>query len=165
MRPLCPTHNGRCRVACYRGTDSCHILAFALDLLHPSKRPSILYGLVNMGEFAAAVVFDGEAFGPAFADGHGVAGVLVVEGLLGAAVVSDFAVGAGVAIDVAGRIGPTVIHAILLYGLEVNLDADAWLFWNSVIAAAKLDGVGQQLALPDVHAGNGRPLALGTDRA
>ena len=165
MRPLCPTHNGRCCVACYRGAGLCHVFAFALDLLDPSQRPPILHGLVNLGELAAAVVFDGEAFRAAFADGHGVAGVLVVEGLLGAAVVGDFAVGAGVAIDVAGRIDPTVIHAILLYGLEVNLDAEAGLFWNSVVAAAKLDGVGQQLALPDIHAGNGRPLALGADRA
>ena len=85
----------------------------------------VLDRVVDFGEGAGVVVFDGDAFGAGFADGHGVAGVFVVQCLFAAAVVGDFATRAGITVEMARRIDPTIIDPIFFYDLGIDFDAQA----------------------------------------
>jgi len=88
-----------------------------------------------------------------------------VQGLFAAAVVGDFAIGAGIAVDVARRIDPAVIDLVSFYDLGVDFDAKAGFFRHPIIAAAQLDRLGDKLASPDIHTSDSGPFGHGADRA
>ena len=99
------------------------LAARSSGFLNSSQGLAILDGIVDFGKRPSAVVCDRYALGAAFGYGHGVAGIVVVEGLFRAAVVGDFTVGTGVAIDVAWRIDPAVVDLVFFQGLLIDLNA------------------------------------------
>ena len=99
------------------------LAARSSGFLNSSQGVAVLDGIVDFGKRPSAVVCDRYALGAAFGYGHGVAGIVVVEGLFRAAVIGDFTVGTGVAIDVAWRSDPTVVDLVFFQSLLIDRNA------------------------------------------
>lgn len=96
----------------------------------------VLHRAPDLCKSAAAVVFDWHALGAGFANGHGVAWIIVVQGLFRTAVIGDFATGARVAVDVARRVYPTVVDLVFFDGLRLDFKTETGCFWHAIVAAA-----------------------------